>query len=193
MIKPDWWDEEWEDDSEWDTYLVNHNLMSYADYARKWEGLGTIDYEYSKAFFEEQNRVRVENGSPALVWSDKLYERAVYAATAAATGYTESGNLVHEYGTKYLACSRTDETGTYTTYIGENLYMGSKDATRAIQALYNSKGHKEQMLDKDNSIGAVAVITGLSPNKSSVVFIASFLYDDGKSGSYSTATCTYPY
>jgi uncharacterized protein YkwD len=173
--------------------------QSWTDYLKQECGACTFDYEFARQIFDEQNKARVENGVPALVWSDEVYERACYSAIAVATAYTQGKfdpftGSGHDYSTPYRECIATDYTGTYTTWLGENLSYFDSDAKSCVQGLLGSSGHRDKMLNKCYTKGAVAVFKSFDSEECmGTARIISLLYDDDYTVSYTNATCTYPY
>jgi uncharacterized protein YkwD len=141
---------------------------------------GNFDHALlARAIFEESNRVRVENGVPALAHAAALDaaadEQAVYTALSLAAGHTSpiprQRNLEE----------RVESQGLHAKSVGENAammpvrrpadtpgadYTYSSLATRLVQGWMNSPEHREILLArKFTQLGCAARIAhGFTPD-----------------------------
>ena len=105
--------------------------------------------------FALQNEYRKQAGVPELEWSPELYDFCIYRI--AASGWDEHKNLSRDKFNYFGNFARK-----YMLPFAENLYSaGSDSAQGAIEAWYESPGHKYNMLDKRSMTGACVSYKGI--------------------------------
>jgi uncharacterized protein YkwD len=113
--------------------------------------------EVSRAVFDLMNQKRVENGRPALAWSDDLAR----VASLHSENMAEYSFFSHRGLDSKLVSQRADDAqvGRWRA-IGENIayHRGYKDpAAKAIELWLDSPGHRQNMLNPDWKETAIGV------------------------------------
>lgn len=107
------------------------------------------DKEAAKNAFRIQNQYRKEKGLSKLVWSEELYEFALYRLKT--SGYDKH---------KYHSRDKEAYFGSYSRYsqliLGENLYSGSCIPRSAMRAWKNSPSHYSNIVSREYKCGAIA-------------------------------------
>ena len=108
---------------------------------------------FERQAFDLTNVYRLRNGRKPLIWREDLAEMALYHSNdMAAKNYFShdslNGDTFGERAAKFLSGYRG---------VGENISMGYGTAYRSVGALYNSKGHRENMLRSEYKYLGVGV------------------------------------
>lgn len=109
-----------------------------------------FDKNKAKEEFDLVNQQRINNGLPALVWDESLYDFACERATQIINNfshYLPDGTYVPEY--LYY------KSGGSNIY-GENIAENYTSTTNLINAWMNSPGHRENILYSDWNYGVMA-------------------------------------
>ena len=102
------------------------------------------DLAKAQEVFHLVNSIRAENGLPALVWDDRLYEAAVIRSQEISV---------------YWSHTRPDGTDCFTVsdvLHGENIASGYPDAASVVNGWMGSQGHKENILRSGFTRTAIA-------------------------------------
>jgi len=100
---------------------------------------------FARQAFDLTNVYRIRNGKKELLWSDDLAEMALYHSNDMATNdyfshVSLNGDEVCDRAVRYVG----------TKYgVGENIARGTLNALTAMNGLYNSTGHRKNMLEDD--------------------------------------------
>jgi uncharacterized protein YkwD len=108
---------------------------------------------FERQAFDLTNVYRLRHGRKPLVWREDLAEMALYhSKDMAEKNYFShdslNGDTLGDRAAKFLSGYRG---------LGENIAMGYGTAYRAVGALYNSKGHRENMLRSEYKYLGVGV------------------------------------
>lgn len=136
----------------WDT--INDNILSsilledkysYNDY--KYSDKTYVDF--AREMFDLTNVLRLRNGLNILKWSDNLADMAEYhSSDMAKNNYfsheSKNGDTVADRAERFIG----------TKYgVGENIAGGYFTPMHALEGLYNSKGHRQNILYDYNYLG----------------------------------------
>lgn len=102
------------------------------------------DLVKAQEVFNLVNSIRAENGLPALVWDDRLYEAAVIRSQEISVFWSHT---------------RPDGTDCFTVsdvLHGENIASGYPDAASVVNGWMGSQGHKENILRSSFTRTAIA-------------------------------------
>lgn len=102
------------------------------------------DLVKAQEVFNLVNSIRAENGLPALVWDDRLYEAAVIRSQEISVFWSHT---------------RPDGTDCFTVsdvLHGENIASGYPDAASVVNGWMGSQGHKENILRSGFTRTAIA-------------------------------------
>lgn len=101
----------------------------------------------AKEAFDLINMKRVEAGVKEMVWNEAIYDFALIRAKEIIVSFSHT----RLDGRKFYE-------GSNLVLNGENIAAGQPNANSLVEAWYNSKGHKENMLRDWFKCGAVAVV-----------------------------------
>lgn len=118
----------------------------------------------------ETNKMRAENGLPALVMSEQLTQ----AAQGKAAHMTQHNYWAHFAPDGTTPWQFIKNTGYEYTYAGENLAKGFTQSNDVVTAWMNSPSHKENLLSqKYNEIG-FAILEGRLEDEDTVLVVQMF-------------------
>lgn len=115
--------------------------------------------EYAKECFDLVNKKRTAAGLKKLTWDDAIAE----ACDIRAEEISEKFSHLRPNGESWFTV--LDEVGADLSGEGENLAEGYSTPQKAVSAWMNSKGHKENILDKSWKKSAIGVHYNSSANK----------------------------
>lgn len=162
-----------------DTYCKDcGELLSKGKAIKKLESSTSSSFDmtkYEQEMFRQLNEIRAESGLAPLEWNSEIYQYAKIRAAESSEYYKNEGvgfgpdPHYRFYNDKWSSPFTVFEQYGYPTgsYMGENLAMLAstrlKDdctghVTTLMKNLYNSKGHRENMLNKSFTTVAIAFV-----------------------------------
>lgn len=118
--------------------------------------------EAAKQAFMIQNEYRVKAGLHELKWNDKLYDIAMIRAKDQTERFGHKrpdGKWFWQTFEDYLGLDKYIELGADMAF-SENAARGQQSAKEVMTSWYNSKGHRENFMDKEWNYGAIACYEG---------------------------------
>lgn len=177
--------------SEWNSMYFKDNLLTfiwdkYQDYSlstiileEKHSTITRFDNEIIKAYelqaFDLLNVYRLRNGQNSLKWHDKLSKAALYHSNDMAENnfyshISSNGDIFRDRINRFI-----NDSGLA---IGENIHMGDLNYLNALismGALYNSGGHRNNILDSDYEFVGIGVVFKLEKNKGTMYITQNFI------------------
>lgn len=141
----------------WDSH--NNNSLSSMHLGRRMD-IQKLEYNkeveegFAKQIHDLTNVYRVRHGLATLNWCEDMTKLATYHCKDMVKNKFFSHNSFN--GDSFS--TRTSKVLGTPRYAGENIAMGYENALYSIEALYNSLGHRENMLRPEFTCAGVSVI-----------------------------------